>query len=81
MIYFLLQVYVENIYYGFSLLVLASCYQFTEQFIYIDCYAQFPHHLRILFASNSCFNPLLKQVFPIKTDDKMQLSDLTINVS
>lgn len=36
---FLLQVYVENTCYGFSFIFLASCYQFTEQFIYIDHYA------------------------------------------
>lgn len=36
MISFLMQVYVENICYGFPFIFLASCYQFTEQFIYID---------------------------------------------
>lgn len=80
---FLLQVYVENMCYGFSFIFLASCYQFTEQFIYIDHYAQFSHHFYILFLSSSCFQFLIETrlVFPIKTADRMQFSDLTINAS
>lgn len=82
---FLLQIYVENTYHGFSLIYLAFHYQFSEQFIYIDHYALFPHHFRILFMSNSCFHFLIEPriVFPTKTvlflDDRMQLSDLKIN--
>lgn len=85
--FFLLQVYVENTCHGFSLIFLASCYQFPEQFIYIDHYAQFPYHFHVLFMSNSCFHFLIEPrlVFPTKTvlflDDRMQLSDLTINSS